>query len=53
MPLLTTAEADQLNVNSTESKVKSTLITSVNAVTSRAIADSTRPEMLHRDLQGQ
>lgn len=53
MPLLSTAEADQLNVNSTESRVKSTLISSVNAITLRAIADTTRPEMLHRDLQGQ
>lgn len=50
MPLLFTAEADHLNVNKTESGVKSTLITSVNAITSRAIADTTRPgDLLHRD----
>lgn len=33
MSLISTAEADQLNVNSTESRVKSTLITTVNAIT--------------------
>lgn len=53
MPLLSTAQAAQLNVSSTESGVKSTLITSVSAITSRATADTTRPEMLHRDLQAQ
>lgn len=50
MSLLSTAEADQLNVNKTESGLKSTLIASVNAKIWRAIADTTRPEMLHRDL---
>lgn len=53
MPLLSTAEAAQLNVNSTASWVKGTLITSVSAITSRATADTTKPEMLSRDLQGQ
>lgn len=42
MPLLSTAEADQLDVNSTESGVKNTLITNVNAITSRAIAATSR-----------
>lgn len=52
MPLLSTAEAEQLNVNKTESGVKSTLISSVNAITLRVIADVTRPgDLLYKDNQ--
>ena len=50
--VLSSAEAAQLNVNSTESGVKSTLITSVGVIKLRAIAHTTRPEMLQRDLEG-
>lgn len=52
IPLLSSAEAAHLNVNSTESGVKSTLFTSVGVIKLRGIAHNTRPEMEQRDLQG-
>lgn len=52
IPLFSLSEAAQLNVNSTESGVKSTLITSVGVIKLTAIVHTTRPEMLQRDLEG-